>query len=183
MSGPVTRLRRATSPRLQSRRPPVPRAVGQTSLPETAAPSLSAPAIGVRLARKVGTAFPTAVTRSASTAANDTTRALMATSCMRGMPAGAIDTAASTHHAVSTTAMPIVTIALNRLSAINCRLTRLPRAPSARRIANLPRARDTTRDRETGDVGADQQQQAEHRPKDEKELQTARAGDFVRERR
>ena len=32
------------------------------ALAETAAPSLSAPAIGVRLARKVGTAFPTAVT-------------------------------------------------------------------------------------------------------------------------
>ena len=114
------------------------------ALAETAVPSLSAPAIGVRLARKVGTAFPTAVTRSARTAANDATRAFMATSCRRGMPAGAIDRAASTHHAVRTMAMTIVTIALNTLSAINCRVTRLPPAPSARRIA-ISLARPTPR--------------------------------------
>ena len=99
------------------------------------------------------------------------------------MPAGAIDTAASTHHAVSKTAMPVVTIALNRLSAINCRLTRLPLRPERQSNREFPRARDATRDRETGDVGAHQQQQAEHRRKDEEELQTAITGDFVRERR
>ena len=141
MSGPTSRRRRATSRPPQSRPPPVPRAAGRTRAAETAAPSLSAPAIGVRLARNVGTALPIAVTTSARTAANDATRAFRATSCRRGMLAGAIDSAASTHHAVSTMAMTIVTIALNTLSAINCRVTRLPRAPSARRIAiSLARA-------------------------------------------
>ncbi len=55
----------------------------------------------------------------------------------------------------------------------------------AERQANrhLPRAADTTRDGQTGDVGADQQQQATHRCKDEEKLQTVRACDFIRERR
>ena len=80
---------------------------------------MSATAIGVRLARKVGTALPTAVTNSARAAANDATRAFIATSCKRGMSAGAIARAASTHHAVSTMATTVVMSALNRLSAIN----------------------------------------------------------------
>ena len=68
--------------------------------------------------------------------ANEATRAFKATSFKRGKPAGAIDRAAVTHHAVSTMAIAAVTIALKMFSAISCRVTRLPPAPRARRIAN-----------------------------------------------
>jgi hypothetical protein len=70
--------------------------------------------------------------------------------------------------------------ALNAHSAMSCRVTqRWLRA----RVDRHPRAGGTTRDGQTGDVGANQQQQAEHRRKDEEKLQTARARDFIRERK
>ncbi len=68
----------------------------------------------------------------------------MATSCRRGMPVGAIDKAASIHHAARNMAIAVVTMALKPLSAINCRVTRAPLAPIARRIA-ISRERATPR--------------------------------------
>ena len=98
------------------------------------------------------------------------------------MLAGAIDRATSTHHAVSTDRDDHRDEGAQH--AFGDQLSRDAAAAGAERQANrnFPRARDTPRDGQAGDVGADQQQQAKHRGKDEEQLQAARARDFIRKR-
>ncbi len=150
---------------------------------DTAAPSLSAPAIGVRLARKVGTALPTAVTRSASTR-RERRDSRVQGHFVQARNVGGRDGQGRVHpprreHDGDDRRDD------RAQHAFRDQLSRDAASAGSERQANrhLPRAGDTARDGQAGDVGADQQQQAEHRREDEEELQTARAGDFIGERK